>query len=106
MTICHMNICRLDVPAFDWPIATYPRYKYPLEDNLKENQEVDRKCLAEVQSLIDEYEKKGVPVAGLIIEPIQGEGGDNHGSSDFFRGLRKVTKDAGVALIIDEVSGQ
>lgn len=70
---------------------------------MRENQEVDRKCLAEVQSLIEEYEKKGNPVAGLIIEPIQGEGGDNHGSSDFFRGLRKITKDAGVAMIIDEV---
>ena len=64
---------------------------------------MDRKCLAEIQSLIQEYEKKGSPVAGLIIEPIQGEGGDNHGSGDFFRGLRKITKDAGVALIVDEV---
>lgn len=98
-----LTISRLDVPAFDWPIATYPKYKYPLEENLEDNQEVDRKCLAEIHTLIDEYGKKGIPVAGLIIEPIQGEGGDNHGSEHFFRGLRKLTKDSGVAFIVDEV---
>lgn len=41
-------IHKIDVPAFDWPIASFPEYKYPLEDNIRENQEEDRRCLAEV----------------------------------------------------------
>lgn len=48
-----------------------------------------------VNQKIFESEKKGVPVAGVIVEPIQGEGGDNHAHSDFFRGLQKVCKDVG-----------
>lgn len=44
-----------------------------------------------------------VPVAGVIVEPIQAEGGDNWASPDFFRGLREITKELDVALIVDEV---
>ncbi|CAG2100380.1 unnamed protein product [Medioppia subpectinata] len=96
-------IHKLDVPAFDWPIATYPVYKYPLNENAAENDKTDQKCLREVQELIDEFGRRGVPVAGLIIEPIQGEGGDNHGSAKFFQGLRKICTKNGVAFIVDEV---
>lgn len=92
------------MPSFDWPIATFPLYKYPLEENVQENQAIDKKCLAEVQELIESFRKRGTPVAGIIVEPIQGEGGDNHGSSEFFKGLRKITSDNHVALIVDEVS--
>ena len=97
-------IHKLDVPAFDWPIATYPKYKFPLNENTTHNEEVDRKCLGEIQDLIEQYGKKGSPVAGLIIEPIQGEGGDNHGSVKFFQQLRKLCTKNGVAFIVDEVS--
>lgn len=44
-----------------------------------------------------------IPVAGVIVEPIQGEGGDNSASPRFFRELRAITKRHGVALIVDEV---
>ena len=96
-------IHKLDVPSFDWPIATFPQYKYPLEENVSENQAIDGNCLAEVEDLIERFRKKGSPVAGLIVEPIQGEGGDNHGSSDFFKGLREITKRHNVGFIVDEV---
>lgn len=96
-------IHKLDVPSFRWPIATYPRYKYPLSKNADTNRKVDDECLAEVRTLILEGRRKGVPVAGLIVEPIQGEGGDNHGSTYFFRGLRSLTAEEGVAFIVDEV---
>lgn len=96
-------IHKLDVPSFDWPMAPFPRYRYPLEEHKSENDKVDQECLARVEELIDIYQKKGVPVAGLIVEPIQGEGGDNHGSANFFSGIRKITKEKGVAFIVDEV---
>lgn len=40
----------------------------------------------------EQQKKKGEPIAGVIIEPIQSEGGDNHASPEFFQQLQKVTK--------------
>ncbi|XP_060655103.1 4-aminobutyrate aminotransferase, mitochondrial [Drosophila nasuta] len=96
-------IHKLDVPSFDWPIASFPQYKYPLEENVAENKKEDEKCLAEVADLIEVYKKKGKPVAGVIIEPIQSEGGDNEASPEFFQGLQRICKQNGSALLIDEV---
>lgn len=39
----------------------------------------------------------------MVVEPIQSEGGDNHASPAFFRGLREITKKHDVLLIVDEV---
>lgn len=38
------------------------------------------------------WNQKGRHVAGVVIEPIQAEGGDNHASFDFYRKLRGITK--------------
>lgn len=38
------------------------------------------------------YRKKKRTVAGIIVEPIQSEGGDNHASDDFFRKLRDISR--------------
>lgn len=97
------SIHKVDVPAFDWPIADYPKYKYPLEQNKDYNEREDKRCLAMVEDLIEQYNKKGATVAGMILEPIQGEGGDNHGSSFFYQQLRKICTKSSVALVIDEV---
>ncbi|KFY49601.1 hypothetical protein V495_00497, partial [Pseudogymnoascus sp. VKM F-4514 (FW-929)] len=39
----------------------------------------------------------------VIVEPIQSEGGDNHASPAFFRGLRELTAKHDVLFIVDEV---
>ncbi|GJQ74051.1 hypothetical protein Trydic_g18974 [Trypoxylus dichotomus] len=97
-------IHRLGFPLFsEWPAAHFPHYKYPLEENIRENNQIDKKCLAEVEELIHINEKKGWPVAGIIVEPIQSEGGDNHGSPSFFRELQKICKKNTIALVLDEV---
>ncbi|XP_058463797.1 4-aminobutyrate aminotransferase, mitochondrial [Malaya genurostris] len=96
-------IHKIDIPSFDWPIAPFPNYKYPLEDNVRENAQEDARCLAEVESLIEVYAKKGIPVAGIIIEPIQSEGGDNEASPEFFQSLQKIAKKHGSAFLMDEV---
>lgn len=95
-------IHKLDVPAFDWPIAQFPRYKYPLDQFAQENAQEDKRCLANVEQLIHEYKDKA-PVAAMIVEPIQSEGGDYHGSADFFKGLRKICNQHNIGLIVDEV---
>uniref|UniRef100_A0ABD2WNT5 (S)-3-amino-2-methylpropionate transaminase n=1 Tax=Trichogramma kaykai TaxID=54128 RepID=A0ABD2WNT5_9HYME len=97
-------IHKIDVPAFDWPIAPFPRYKYPLESNERENRQEDERCLAKADELFVRYSKeKDTPVAGVIVEPIQAEGGDNHASPEFFQKLQKLVKKHGAALLIDEV---
>jgi hypothetical protein len=37
-----------------------------------------------VEEIFEDQRKKGVPISGLVIEPIQAEGGDNHASKEFF----------------------
>jgi len=48
-----------------------------------------------VEELIEKWEKKGNPVAGIVVEPIQSEGGDNHASPYFFQKLQKIAKKVG-----------
>ncbi|KAH6671515.1 4-aminobutyrate aminotransferase [Plectosphaerella plurivora] len=93
-------IHKLDIPAFDWPQATFPQLKYPLEDHVAENEAAEAASLAEVEHLIKTHPS---PPAAVVVEPIQSEGGDNHASPAFFRGLREVTARNGVLLIVDEV---
>ena len=93
-------IHKLDIPAFDWPQATFPALKYPLEEHAAENAAEEKRALAEVESLIKEFHN---PVAAVVVEPIQSEGGDNHASPAFFRGLRELTAKHNVLFIVDEV---
>lgn len=96
-------IHKIDIPSFDWPIASFPKYKYPLEENKRENDNEDKKCLSEVEDLIVTYKNKGIPVAGIVVEPIQSEGGDNEASPEFFQELQRIAKKHGAGLLIDEV---
>ncbi|KAG9332873.1 hypothetical protein JZ751_014444 [Albula glossodonta] len=96
-------IHKLDVPSFDWPIAPFPKLRYPLEEFTRENAQEEARCLEEVEDLIVKWRQKGKPVAGIVIEPIQAEGGDNHASPDFFRNLRNIARKHGCAFHVDEV---
>lgn len=93
-------IHKLDFPAFDWPHAEYPTYKYPLGQYEEQNRVEDDRCLKLVEELITTWKS---PVAALIIEPIQSEGGDNHASKYFLQKLRDITLKHKVVYIIDEV---
>ncbi len=90
----------MQIPAFDWPAAPFPKLLYPLSAHVAANRAEEDRCLLAVSSLIDSWR---LPVAGVIVEPIQAEGGDNTASKYFFQQLRKITKEKGVALIVDEV---
>ena len=45
----------------------------------------------------------GPKTAGVLIEPIQGEGGIRPAGNEFLRALRKLTEDEGLLLVLDEV---
>jgi len=82
---------KVDFPAPDWPIADFPRLQYPLKEFRKENAQEEARCLAMVEELMDAWDQKEMPVAAVVIEPIQAEGGDNFASADFFHKLRDIT---------------
>lgn len=69
-------IHKVDIPAFDWPKAPFPQLKYPLEDNVEYNKKIEKESLEKVEDLIRNGKKT---VAAVIVEPVQSEGGDNHG---------------------------
>ena len=93
-------IHKMDIPAFDWPQAPFPILKYPLQDYTQENSAEEARCLAEAEDKIENFHN---PVAAVVVEPIQSEGGDNHASPAFFRRLREITQRHNVLFIVDEV---
>ncbi|KFY24885.1 hypothetical protein V493_04967 [Pseudogymnoascus sp. VKM F-4281 (FW-2241)] len=93
-------IHKLDIPAFDWPCTPFPKLQYPLHEYEAENAAEETRCLDAVEHTITSYNN---PVAAVIVEPIQSEGGDNHASPSFFQGLRNITLKHNVILIVDEV---
>ncbi|KAH9498856.1 hypothetical protein Btru_004835 [Bulinus truncatus] len=94
---------KLDFPSPDWPIASFPLLKYPLEDFVSENSKEESRCLAEVEDLLEKYKNKDKPVACIVTEPIQCEGGDNFASPQFFQGLQDICRKNTISLLIDEV---
>ena len=92
-------IHKVDIPAFNWPIASFPNLRYPLEEFKTENEQEERRCLEECENLI----KSSKNVAAMIIEGIQGEGGDKDASNSFFQGLQAIAKRNDVTFIVDEV---
>eukprot|EP00741_Cyanophora_paradoxa_P013413 tig00020685_g12952.t1 len=93
-------IHKVDIPAFRWPVAPFPALKYPLGEHAAENAAEEARCLAEVARILA---TSATPVAGLVVEPILAEGGDKSASPAFFRALRDLCAERGVAFIVDEV---
>lgn len=90
---------KIDIPAFPWPVCDFPTTKYPLAEYVEENQREE----ARVLSLCDDLLERDPTVVGMIVEPIQAEGGDRHASPAFFRELRRIAEKRNVAFIVDEV---
>jgi len=88
-------------PKFDWPRVVNPKVAFPLEGkNLDAAIELERLALAQIERAFNENKDD---IAAIIIEPIQGEGGDNHFRPEFFRELRRIADEQEAILIFDEV---
>lgn len=87
-------------PKFDWPRITNPKVKFPIEENLDEIVKLEEKAISEINEAI-----KNNPddIAVIIIEPIQGEGGDNFFRKEFFQKLREIADENEILLMFDEV---
>jgi acetylornithine/LysW-gamma-L-lysine aminotransferase len=72
-------------------------YKAPYEPLIGDVEFVPYDDAAALREAVDEE------TAGVILEPIQGEGGINAASADSLEVAREVTEDVGAALVFDEV---
>jgi len=53
---------------------------------------------------LDELEQALDPtVAAVLLEPVQGEGGVNPASADYFQGVRRLCDERGILFMVDEV---
>lgn len=88
-------------PKFDWPRIENPKCRFPLTgENLVSTQESEERALRQIRRVL---ERDASRVACLILEPIQGEGGDNHFRREFHQGLRSVCDEFDLLFIYDEV---
>lgn len=85
-------------PAFPWLMSPFPQLKYPLRDHEEHNRGEESRCLEAFRNIL-----KNNDVAGVIAEPIPGEGGDIEVSNGFFREMFRITREFNVTLIVDEV---
>lgn len=86
-------------PKFSWKKISNPKVFYNKEgvDNIKVGN-LEKMALQEAKI---ELEKGNV--AAVILEPIQGEGGDNHFRKEFFQELKSLTNEYDSLLIFDEI---
>jgi L-lysine 6-transaminase len=88
-------------PKFDWPRITNPKIHFPLEGD-----EIDR-VAAHEQKALDQakryFHEREDQIAAVILEPIQGEGGDNHFRTSFLKRLKTLAHENDALLIFDEV---
>ena len=88
-------------PKFDWPRIDNPYLSFPLNDDVISS--VEEKEKNAINQIKEALKNNPNDIAGLIIEPIQGEGGDNHFRGEFFKELKSLSIEHEFLLIYDEV---
>jgi L-lysine 6-transaminase len=103
MSLTNTDPTKTDLFAkFDWPRVSNPSIDFSLGDGEREGDVIAREqtAEAEIRKFIAE---RGVDIAAIIIEPIQGEGGDNHFRAEWLQKVREICDENEMLLIFDEV---
>ena len=87
---------------FPWPRIVSPAIDFSLPPERRISAVIKKERLA-VQQIKEALRKKSNLIAAIIIEPIQGEGGDNHFRGEFLKELRGICDENELLLIFDEV---
>ncbi|PZS20524.1 MAG: L-lysine 6-transaminase [Pseudonocardiales bacterium] len=82
-------------PKFDWP-----RIPAPSINGASDVQGAERASLAAARAAFQAHPHD---VACFIVEPIQGEGGDNHFRAEFLQAMQAVCREFDALFIVDEV---
>lgn len=88
-------------PKFDWPRIDNPKLTFPLtKEVLADVEKREKTALEQAKRFLTERKDD---IAAFIMEPIQGEGGDNQFRPEFFRAVRELCDENDMLLIFDEV---
>jgi L-lysine 6-transaminase len=87
---------------FAWPRVSCPSIDFSLPESKREADVIEREKKSE-QEIRAHIDKDKIDIAAIIIEPIQGEGGDNHFRGEWLRTLRRICDENEMLLIFDEV---
>lgn len=87
-------------PKFNWPRVDNPKVIFPIESNLEDIISREKESIIQIKQAFIENKDD---ICSIVIEPIQGEGGDNHFRDEFFVELRRICDDNDALLIFDEV---
>ncbi len=88
-------------PKFDWPRITNPSMIFPMNEvNTCKVEKLETQSIQELKSILHD---NADDVACLILEPIQGEGGDNHFRTEYLSELKELSMENDFLLIFDEV---
>jgi len=88
-------------PKFDWPRISNPKMRFPAtEETLAAAAAAEAATIEQAKKFLADRKDE---IAALIMEPIQGEGGDNHFRPEFFQAVRQLCDENEMLLIFDEV---
>lgn len=88
-------------PKFDWPRVISPAMTFPAtKENIADTAAQEKLAVAQAERFFEIYKDD---IAGILIEPIQGEGGDRHFRPEFHQALRDLADKHEALLIYDEV---
>lgn len=88
-------------PKFNWPRIETPKLRFPATDQvIADVKKVEEAAYSQIEMACKQYRGD---IAALILEPIQGEGGDNHFRTEFFQELRHMADKNEFLLIYDEI---
>src|SRR3984893_8132172 len=87
---------------FDWPRVSTPYLDFSLPESERKRDVIERekKSEQEIKAFINQ---RKIDICAIIIEPIQGEGGDNHFRGEWLKKLREICDENEIVLIFDEV---
>src|SRR5438477_2819734 len=87
---------------FEWPRVSTPCIDFSLPEAEREADVIEREKKAE-REIREHLEKRSIDIAAIIVESIQGEGGDNHFRGQWLKKLREIADEHDILLIFDEV---
>lgn len=91
-------------PKFKWPRIHNPFCVFDLDGAVCNDIEMEEaRACSEIEHVLRNDDGTHGHVAGILIEPMQGEGGDNHFRPEFMRALRTYADEFDCLLCFDEV---
>jgi len=88
-------------PKFDWPRVVAPTLTFPLTpESVARTAALEDLAIRQIERALADHPDD---IAALIVEPIQGEGGDNHFRPEFLSRLRTICDENEVFFVLDEV---